>query len=309
MDQHKKTFTEIEPGPARFEYVLNRLGETFALCQSLGLNPEQGRFGQYLEDVRGLLDIAKSGPEHFLDRTQDPRYRVAVSESLELAEMFPYLTSCNPRSLKPKLRIVLNGPAMPSEESADSNAARNFQFELRFASLLSQSGFDPKLGEKPDLWLDQPWTFLFECKRVFSHRRIRDRIWEAGEALREARRGQIASAEGIIAISLSRLLITNDDRAMVIPNGMVGKAALGAWLERAQWGADDIVKKVFKHSMAVAVVFYVASDFQNLATSGVDRGFYIYVHADMPPFAPYGKGLRELKRGFEELEHRFQPRT
>ena len=309
MDQHKKTITELEPGPARFEYILDRLGEGFALCRSLGLRPEQGRFSQYRDVVERLLDIATSDPENFTHRTQDARYRVAVTESLELADMLPYLVSCSPGTLKPKLRLVLDGPEMPSDETPASNEARNIQLELRLASLLSQAGFSPNLGEKPDLWLDRPWTFLFECKRVFSYRRIRDRIWEAGQTLREARKNHVASAEGIIAISLSRLLIDDDDRAIPIPNSIAGKASLGAWVERVQGAFDDIVRRVFEKSLTIAVFFYVASDFANRTTSGVDRGFSIYVHADRPPFAPYGRALDELKQGFHALEKLYSPRA
>lgn len=250
-----------------------------------------------------------SDPDHFLARTRDPRYRVAVSESLELADMLPYLVSCDPSALRPKLRVVLSGPEMPSDESAESNAARNFQFELCFASLLSRAGLSPKLGENPDLWLDRPWTFLFECKRVVSPRRIRDRIWEAAEKLHEVRKHHVASAEGIVAISLSRFLVTDDDHAIQIPNGTAGKAALGAWLERAQSYADDIVRKVFARSFAIGVVFYAAADFANVATSGVDRGFYLCFHVERPPFAPYGKALDVLKQGFDVLERQFAPRT
>jgi hypothetical protein len=54
--------------------------------------------------------------------------------------------------------------------------------------------------------------------------------------------------------------------------------------------------------LAIAVVFYVASDFANLATSGVDRGLFLYVHADRPPFAPYAKALEKLKQGWTSRE-------
>ena len=159
MDQ--RITANLPFGPARFEILLAALEDVFTFCRSLGLSPEAGRFGEYQKILFEMHEIVTSDPGTFPARTRDPGYRVTVSETMDIIEILPYLRTCNPDAVRPKLRVVLGGPVLPSDEGPDSNEPRNIEFELRFAWLLHCAGFDPKLGEHPDVWLDSPWTFLF----------------------------------------------------------------------------------------------------------------------------------------------------
>jgi len=301
---------DLPTGAPRFEILLTRLEGVFALCRSLGLNPEGGRFGEYRSLLEDMRVIAGSDSENFPARTRDARYRVAFSETLEIIEILPYLVTCDPAALRPKLRVVLQGPALPSEESPASNEPRNVEFELRFAWLLMRAGFKPKLDEHPDVWLDAPWTFLFECKRMYSANRIRDRIWEAGQQLTAARRNHIASAEGIIVISVSRVL-NDGGHPIKVQSGTLGKAGLEAWLTQTDLVSLNNVQKVLAQAQsAIAVIFYVSADFHNLGTKGLDRGFHIFgVEGPRAPFAPYGRAFDELQGGLISLGDQFRVRT
>jgi hypothetical protein len=66
----------------------------------------------------------------------------------------------------PKLTGVLHGPHLSSDEG-DSTDARNLQFELTFASILSRPGLPLRLGENPDLTIQALGkAFLIECKNT-----------------------------------------------------------------------------------------------------------------------------------------------
>jgi hypothetical protein len=61
---------------------------------------------------------------------------VALAESQEIGAMLPFLRMCPPQALVSRLKTVLAGPELPSEEDQASNQARNIQFELWFANTL-----------------------------------------------------------------------------------------------------------------------------------------------------------------------------
>ncbi len=140
----------VVTGPSRYRSVpytsiLTDLASALDFCGSLGLRARTGRFGQYERDVRRVVNALARGIANLSDREKaelnHPRYRVAVSEALEFADMLPYLKTCRPGDVCSKLKKVLDGPPMPDEEKATSNEARNYQFELLFvwAGCLDQS--------------------------------------------------------------------------------------------------------------------------------------------------------------------------
>src|SRR5207249_1145865 len=79
-----------------------------------------------------------------------PKHLVALFESLEVGGMMPFMNACPAEVLKPRLKLLLSGPEMPSDEDQASNQARNIQFELWLANTLSRAGASVVLAE-PDL--------------------------------------------------------------------------------------------------------------------------------------------------------------
>src|SRR5205814_2317636 len=119
----------------------------------------------------------------------------------------PFLRACRPRELIPKVRALLAGPELPSEEDQASNQARNIQFELWLAGTLWQVGVQVELAE-PDIRCKlAEGTVLFACKRLFSVKKLIRRINEATEQLRRSLdHVPQAASWGFIAISLSRVM-------------------------------------------------------------------------------------------------------
>jgi len=139
---------------------------------------------------------------------------------------------------------------------------------------------------------------------------VRDRIWEAGQQLRAARKDHVSSAQGIVVISASRIL--NDGaRPIKVSSGAAGKAGLEEWITQTDLVSVENLQKVLAQARsAIAVIFYVATDFHNLATRGLDRGFVIYgIEGPRPPFSAYGPAFDALERGLKTLDQQFPLRT
>ena len=291
---------------ARFETLLGQLDEAFKFCRSLGLTPERGRFGQYQTDVASLADLARAGGAESLSpddreamQQSATRHRVALWEGRELVAMLPYL-ACAPRGqVAPKLAAMLTGPALPVDEDADSNYARNIQFELLLASTLSRAGYMPVLGEHPDVRIEPNGrAILFECKRVFSPAKVSVRIRDAGEQLRRDLKHHPSSSLGVVVVSLSPLLNPTGD-AFQMPNRERGQWALGEWLDRAARAAQADYQELFRRSLAVAAFFFADSDFFNLETGAYEHGTHFVVDQFVPPSASYRPTLELLQQRLE----------
>lgn len=193
--------------------MLADLDRAIAFCRSLRLERAltDSRFLEYRNRLSQLASSFASGGREEAHKTfgEDPgRNLIALSESAELSSLLPFFEACDRKILRRKLRDVLNGPYLPSEEDPNSNQARNILFELNLAAKLWTAGLAPKLGEHPDLSCVTDTAEIFiECKRPFS--------WPGGEAgLRNAEaqlRSQLPSARGgphgVVALSVARLVI------------------------------------------------------------------------------------------------------
>ena len=105
-----------------------------------------------------------------------------------------------PLALKQKLKTVLSGPLVPSDDHAAS-PARDHQFELFLAALSEAAGYQVDFVE-PDLRLRGPGQppFVVAAKRLKSRSKLRANVRKASK--------QIAGAQqqGIIALDITRLL-------------------------------------------------------------------------------------------------------
>lgn len=177
-----------------YEEILSHLDEAISFCSSLGLESlvKKGRFSEYRRRIEHLLVLPGNWREGKVSPQQEAQfskegdaYVVALSDAYELSEIVPRLKDLDPETLKPKLRTVLKGPALPGREDANSNAARNALFELITAARFKDAGFQPRLGEHPDLQYNIKGTeMLIECKRPFSEAGIGNCAADAWRQLR-----------------------------------------------------------------------------------------------------------------------------
>ncbi len=222
-----------------------------------------------------------------------PRYLVALAESQEVGGLLPFLRTCSREVLVPRMKALLAGPELPSEENQASNQARNIQFELWLAATLWRVGVPVTLAE-PDLQCKfGEATVLFACKRLLSARKLTKRINEAMHQLR----GGLASLPegaswGVIAISLSRVL-AKTDRSDAIANRGEGLERLASRIEalvvhRAKW---------HQTREAQGVLFHAASMFTNSETDRIESGSFVTLYGDGPVCAALAAKLQNAADG------------
>lgn len=253
-----------------YEEILQDLEQFLELCSSIGLQEKRGRFTQYRREIVALIDARKARSLSGQDEKQLDKYRIALLEGMEVSLMLPYLQQCESTALSPKIRACLKGPFKSNDENSTSNHARNIQFELFLASTLWRSGFQPVLGEHPDLKcrVENKW-FFFECKRLFSTspQMLRDRIREAADQIQKNRRKAPPGTRGIIAISLERIF--NPSQADIqILHEQQGRYAMDMWLSQKASEVREVWEPL-RHKKIVGILFYAASPFDNF-----EAGFY-----------------------------------
>ncbi len=270
-----------------FSDILVHLGEFFGLCQDLGLHAEAegGRFGVYrlrivqLSEEIGRLRAGEAEAPVYRKLAADlPRYLVALAESQEMVELLPFLRVRSPQELVPRMRLLLAGPELPSEEDQASNQARNIQFELWLAGALWRVGVQVELAE-PDIRCKiGETTIFFACKRLFSVKKLTKRINEAsGQLQRNLEPVPEKMSWGFIAISLSRVL-GKTDRSEAIANRAEG-------LERLESRIEALVTRRAKWHQtreAQGVVFHTASVFTNSETDRIEFGRFVTLFGDGP---------------------------
>jgi hypothetical protein len=215
---------------AGYAEILRRLHLFFALCETLDLRnqAEQGRFGIYEGRIRHLIsniEAIRSGqPEGSLFARIAPElpfFVEALCEALEVGEMTEFLSQFPRKVLKPRLRLVIRGPVLPSDETNISNQARNIQFELSLGALLGRKGVSIDFAE-PDLRCKvDGLSFFIACKRILSPSKLNTRINDATDQLRRGLEPH-PEAGGIVAISLSSVLATSDGKPEAIAHKTKG---------------------------------------------------------------------------------------
>jgi hypothetical protein len=268
---------------AGYMEILRRLHTFFDLCDILDLrsDAEQGRFGIYEARIRHLIsEVIRAGQsEELLYRRLAPDLPIfteALSEALEIGAMVEFLRQIPPAVLKPMLRFVVEGPVVPSEETHNTNQARNIQFELALGAQLTAAGISVVFAE-PDLRCTvSDLAFFVACKRIYSPTRLNQRI---EGALHQLQRELQPHAElgGIIAISLSRALATEDGKPVQIASKASGLALLESQIDgfiqqyEATWEKSDA---------AQGILFHCRAAFTNLETNKIEVGTFIVMHWD-----------------------------
>jgi hypothetical protein len=280
-----------------FSDILISLEEFFDVCQELGLRTEAeaGRFGAYRSRIAQLNDEIRRprAGDHEMDIYKKlaktlPHYLVALSDSREIGSFVPFLRACPPSDLAPKVRALLTGPELMSEENQASNQARNIQFELWLATTLWRVGVEVELAE-PDLRCKiGDATVLFACKRLLSVKKLNRRINEATEQLRRNLKALPEDgAWGFVAISLSRIL-TNMSQSEPIADRSEG-------LQRLESRIEALITRGAKWSQtreAQGVVFHLTSMFTNAEANRIESGGFLTLYGDGPVCAALAARLQ-----------------
>lgn len=292
-----------------FEVIRSNVEAALDFCRSIELRTDESRFAEYLRRLDHLITVARlrryditvgRSVEEEL-REEGLHYIITLTESTEFGEILPFLRTCEPNVIRPKLRNVLRGPLLPTDEDADSNQARNILFELNLAARLHRAGFKPVVGERPDVAceVDGKWLF-FECKRPFSSGKVSKLITKAARQLKSdlaARPG----ARGVIAISLSKVMNAGD-RLYKFDREAEGRVGLADALTREAQSFRRTEEKLFG-SKIVGMVYHVI-------TPALNREFemyYVVQQLEAHPLASHGsadyRAFRALGRALEAAQY------
>jgi hypothetical protein len=289
-----------------YEKILQDLDQFLRLCTSVGLHErvEEGRFAQYRREIVKLIDAIKARSLSETDGEQLNKYLVALMEGAEVSFLLPYLQQSDPTAVAPKLKVCLSGPMMPNDEDFNSNQARNIQFEILIARTLWRAGFQPILGEHPDLkcQVASRW-FFFECKRLFSPslQQLRRRIGQAAEQVQKSRSTALPGARGIIAISLSRILNPTQAARQCL-NEQHGRKELAMWLE----GKANEVRDAWEHlshKKIVGILFYAASAFEDFEADRYTFGRFSLGISLAPEGSPDDIAVGKLAEAMEATQY------
>ena len=180
-------------------------------CRAAGLRVDATRMAV---GVRRLREIAVHVATH---TPADPwlTFRglpdvAVITEASEFATLRPSL----PRWLKDdravmleKLKRVLGGPAVPTDETARSSDPRNVLFELALGAQVEVSGQLVKHGEHPDVAVPlRRRDVLVQCKRVLSEKQLEKNMKDAAGQLQDDFDQARRSSVGLVAIDVSRIV-------------------------------------------------------------------------------------------------------
>ncbi len=280
--------------------VLGALETMLAFCHSLGLGDraEGGRFGEYRQQLCNLVELLQRGAAD-----EGVKDWVALGEAAEFSGLLPYLKTRPREEVIDKLREVLDGPYLPSKErpSAQSNRPRNIQFELYLASFIARTRFRPILGSWPDLRCDVDGTMLFfECKRIISADRLRERMNEAADQLKNNRKRSRCNAGGVIAISLSRVRNPANETLEIV-NQLTSRDALGRWLKQRADAVHKHIEMLVQQKKVFGVLFHAASAFVNPSMSRYEfANLFHAVHAASS--SPYSRAVATLSHELHRVQ-------
>lgn len=288
-----------------YEKILQDLEQFLQLCSSIGLRVGKERFTQYHREIVALMNAIKTRSLSGQDEERLDKYRIALMEGAEVSLLLPYLQRCEPIAVSPKLKACLDikAPFVPNDEDANSNQARNIQFELFLASTLWRAGFQPVFGE-PDLkcQVGDRW-FFFACKRLFSPslQQLRRRINEAAKQIRESRSTAPPGTRGIIAISLSRIL-NPSQAARPTLNEQQGREELATWL----WDKANAVRDAWEalpHEKIVGILFYAASGFDDFEADRYTSGRFFLGISLAQEHSPDDIAVRKLAEAMAATQY------
>jgi hypothetical protein len=275
----------------RIEALCASLDATLEFFRELGLTAEAAasRFMQYRSYLGRLVEYVRRrehgepvAPMYGEIQPELPLFIASVGETIELADMLDHLRSLDQDSLRPVIRKVLDGPALPSDEHSASNQARNTLFELVMGATLRRGGI-PSVLEEPDVSCEIQGVRVFiACKRLFAPTKLARRLHQAQRQLLKRVTPGDPNKVGVISISLAKLFNpSNTPRQM--PSRVESERLLASWLESEAGHAEKYWDPILRYGAAIAVLFHTSSLFTNLAVGRIESGSFFVVHSTNHP--------------------------
>lgn len=288
-----------------FEVIRNNLEAALEFCRSIDLETDESRFAEYRERLDHLIRVVRLRRQDItLGRSVEQELReeglhyiITLTESTELSDILPFLRTCDPDVIRLKLRNVLRGPVLPTDEDADSNLSRNILFEVNLAAKLHRAGFTPVVGEHPDIAceVDGKWLY-FECKRPFSPGKISKLISKAAKQLKSHLAGR-PGARGVIAMSLSKVMNAGD-RLYTFDHEVDGRRGLADALTKAA--------RTFRRAEEKLVGSKIVGMIYHVITPALNRELDMYYVAQQHEAHPLASDGSADYRAFHALGSAFK---
>lgn len=185
-----------------YDELHDSLAANLERLRTLGIKERGSRFSKHLKLIKELNEGANTE-----DSVNHEKVSTAVTEATELnliCERLPIETDSN---IVKKLRIILRGCRLGSEENPkiSKTEARDVIFELALASQLSNSFKSIDFSTEDFLIKYDNDEYIFECKRPSSSKGIERNIKKAISQLNE-KIISYPSRYGFIAISINQII-------------------------------------------------------------------------------------------------------
>jgi hypothetical protein len=205
------------------ESLIQDIDEALGWLEAMGIEARRGRFGEYRRNLVTVLEHRRAGT---LDKLPAivPRehYRIAFIESTHLVAIAKSFRHIRGPRFREKVRDAAAGPAHPLNEKQSGSKARDLLFELSVAAFFRRRRLPVLIPRGKDLTVRMSGsTFLIECKRPQSAKKVRRSIEDATKQLMRHFQcyGKATARYGVIALDIS--VVANPQRDYLIADSVV----------------------------------------------------------------------------------------
>lgn len=175
----------------------------------LGVAFDNTRIQRYENDLEIITEFQESGRiSELLAQRGFPQLMNSLIEAQEITVIHRGLHDSKDADLANRLKKIVKGTVLTSDESLKSNNARNIGFELLIASAFAAAGLPIDLEPPNDVWLPlQEYPVAIECKRPFSYAKVENRLRKGFNQLvaRYQSHSNPSNVRGIVALSISKI--------------------------------------------------------------------------------------------------------
>ncbi|HEY8515703.1 MAG TPA: hypothetical protein VIS07_09340 [Candidatus Binatia bacterium] len=194
-----------------FDRIAADVEKVLAICSDAGVRTAGTRIAVAAKRIREIWEhIATHRPDEDWPRVGGFRDVSLLIEGSEFATLLPCIERWlaeQPEDVSSKLNRVLSGPLLPTQETAETNKARNVLFELTLAAKLERFGRRTEHGEHPDVTLRLPQRDIFlECKRTFSPKKVDENMKDAEAQLASDLEEAPGTTFGVVAIDVTKVV-------------------------------------------------------------------------------------------------------
>lgn len=242
------------------------------LLSDLGLSIEPGswldRAYRIVDRFSNVYAIEEKQREFHRELNKEGELYFATHDVGVMYDVLPYLDTVESGLLKQKLQRVIK-MELPSQETSNSNEARNIFWELFLHARLRAAGINANLGDpNPDILTHVGRTrYHIQCKRIFStpQTSVLSNIRKAARQLRIGLENADSDTRGVIALSVERPL-TEGSLMLVTDSEQTARAKIQNplehiyntcghhWLDSQTLIKDRRIVAVFLHFMAPGIL-------------------------------------------------------